>query len=314
MATNKERLELNNAKIDEITKALAKKQISPTDMLQQRVDSNNSCAYLCYGYKGENVDFIKNLDTSNAEDMSYMFAECSSLTSLDLTFLDTSKITNMKGMFSYCKSLAQLPQLDTTSVTNMESMFSSCSNLTNIDLSIYNTSNVTNMRALFANSATNLNTIKFSNQNTSKTSNIVSMFNSCSNLTTIIGLNLISAKDVMGIFNFCKNLTNLDMKNIKVSIIIGASNFGTLLTNESLINTFKELWDLTGSTSQTLTLSTTSKNNIANIYVKLIDVTEEMLAQDQYAGNKKPCVVCEPTDEGAMTLIEYAVSKNWSIA
>jgi surface protein len=286
-------------------------------MLQQRVDSNNSCAYLCYGYKGENVDFIKNLDTSNAEDMSYMFAECSSLTSLDLIFLDTSKITNMKGMFSYCKSLAQLPQLDTTSVTDMESMFSSCSNLTNIDLSIYNTSNVTNMRALFSNNATNLNTIKFSNQNTSKTSNMISMFNSCSNLTTIIGLNLINAKDVGSMFNYCKNLTNLDMKNIKVSIIIGASNFGTLLTNESLINTIKELWDNTNNAlggSRTLTLSSTSKNNIANIYVKLIDVTDEMLAQDEYAGNKKPCVVCEPTDEGAMTLTEYATSKNWAIA
>ena len=39
-----------------------------------------------------------------------------------------------------------------------------------------------------------------------------------------------------------------------------------------------------------------------------------MRAEDEYIDNKKPCVVCESTDEGAMTLTEYAISKNWAIA
>lgn len=92
------------------------------------------------------------------------------------------------------------------------------------------------------------------------------------------------------------------------------TSWGHLLTDESLINTAKELWDLTGATSQTLTMSTASNARFDAIYVKLVDVTEEMIAEDEYVSNKKPCVVCESTDEGAMTLREYVISKNWALA
>ena len=50
------------------------------------------------------------------------------------------------------------------------------------------------------------------------------------------------------------------------------------------------------------------------IYVKLIGATDEMRAEDPYIDNKKPCIVCESTDEGAMTLKEYGISKNWNIS
>ena len=61
-------------------------------------------------------------------------------------------------------------------------------------------------------------------------------------------------------------------------------------------------------------MSTPSKARTDEIYVKLIDITDEMRAEDEYIDNKKPCVVCESTDEGAMTLKEYGISKNWNIA
>jgi hypothetical protein len=74
------------------------------------------------------------------------------------------------------------------------------------------------------------------------------------------------------------------------------------------------LHDLTGGTTQTLTLSNPIKTKIDAIYVKLIEPTDEMIANDPYITNKKPCVVCESTDAGAMTLREYGISKNWQIA
>jgi hypothetical protein len=141
------------------------------------------------------------------------------------------------------------------------------------------------------------------------------MFQRCKELVTVELVDMLNVTTTNIMFDNCTSLTNLTLKNIKVGLRIGSgTSWGHLLTDESLINTAKELWDLTGSTSQTLTLSTPSLARFSEIYVKLVDVTDEMIAQDQYITNKKPCVVCESTDEGAMTIQEYVISKNWALA
>lgn len=341
--TNKERLDLSNEQIERITKTLAKKQVSPNDMLQQMVDQNNSCENLFYYWQGTSVDFIKGLDTSKVTNMKGMFYNCSYLTSLDLRSFNTSEVTNMMKMFENCSRLTSLDvsSFDTSKVTNMSNMFGGLNSLTeinlrnfdtsnvinfeylfsyskgfkNLDLSYLNTSKVTSMQYAFSN-CSNLETLNISGWDTSKITKFYQMFNECTALREILGeINLINVTNINYPFNKCVNLTNVTLKNIKVALQLGSgTSWGTLLSDESLINTFKELWDLTGTSSKTLTLSTPSNARTEQIYVKLVDVTDEMLAQDQYAGNKKPCVVCEPTDEGAMTLKEYGISKNWSIA
>ena len=77
---------------------------------------------------------LDNLKTSNATDMSTMFALCSNLTSLNVSGFDTSKATNMFGMFAVCSSLTNLDlsSFNTSNVTNMSSMFYNCSSLTTI--------------------------------------------------------------------------------------------------------------------------------------------------------------------------------------
>lgn len=356
--SNKERLIANNEKIAEIRETLKKKQVSPTDMLQARVDSNNSCAYLFYMYEGDNVDFAKNLDTSRVTNMDYMFGTCKYLTNIpfeinsknvtsmtymfsncerltgipklntenvkymssmfnkcfalsSIPLIDTSSAKSMSRMFERCDSLTTIPQLNTSNVTDMSNMFNTCAYLTTIpDL---DTSNVTNISNLFY-SCIRLTSIP--KLDTSNATQMQNMFYNCRALMTIPEINAINATSMNSIFYNCTNLTNLTIKNIKINLMLGTGNdsMGSLLTNESLINTIKECWDLTGSTTRTLTMSTLQKNNIANIYVKLVDVTDEMLATDPYANNKKPCVVCESTDEGAMLITEYLTSKNWQLA
>ena len=53
----------------------------------------------------KSIKKLKGLDTSNVTDMQYMFNECSSLTSLDLSSFNTSKVTRMNFMFYGCSSL-----------------------------------------------------------------------------------------------------------------------------------------------------------------------------------------------------------------
>jgi hypothetical protein len=85
------------------------------------------------------------------------------------------------------------------------------------------------------------------------------------------------------------------------------------LTVESLIHTAQQLRDRSSTTQLTLTLGSTNKAKIANIYVKLIDATEEMIANDDLIESKLPFEVCESTDEGAMLLTDYIFIKNWNL-
>ena len=126
-----------------------------SDMLQTRVDATNNCDYLFYHYTGNNVDFIKDLDTSNVTSVQSMFQECSNLTTVPQ--LDTSKVTSMSSMFYKCGKLTTIPQLYTSNTTDMHSMFFSCSNLTTVP-----------------------------QLDTSKVTSIYSIFFSCSNLTTTL--------------------------------------------------------------------------------------------------------------------------------
>ena len=205
-------------------------------------------------------------------------------------------------------------KLDTSQIKTMYRTFGWCRNISTLNLNNYRTPNVTSVDSLFY-YCDLLETLDISNFDTSNCLNFNMMFSNDSKLKTVYGtLNLINATKISNMLRSVQSLENITLKNIKLSLEMGTSSiFGTKLSNETLINTFKELWDLTGATSQTLTLSTTSKNNIANIYVKLIEATDEMRAEDPYIDNKKPCVVCESTDEGAMTLTEYAILKNWAI-
>ena len=88
-------------------------------------------------------------------DMSYMFANCELLSSLqDISKWKTNNVTNMSSMFFNCKSISSLPDLskwNTDNVTNMSSMFSNCQTLLSLpDISNWNTNNVTDMSYLFS--------------------------------------------------------------------------------------------------------------------------------------------------------------------
>lgn len=130
---------------------------------------------------------LTKLDTSSVTDMYYMFSNCRSLTSLDVTNFKTSKVTEMRGMFSNCNSLTSLDvsNFDTRKVKNMRYMFNNCQKLTSLDLSNFNTSNVSDMSAMFA-YCYYLRTLDLSNFDMTKAGDdTVGMFTRSTNLTTV---------------------------------------------------------------------------------------------------------------------------------
>ena len=142
------------------------------------------------------INFNNNFNTSKVTNMSDMFSECSSLSSLNLSNFNTTNVTKMNSMFSSCSSLItlDLSSFNTSNVTDMSGMFSNCRFLTSLDLSNFNTTNVTNMSGMF-NSCTSLMTLDLSSFNTSnvvdfnKYSNTDGgMFYGCSKLQTQINI------------------------------------------------------------------------------------------------------------------------------
>lgn len=93
------------------------------------------------------------INVVNVTDMSLMFSECSSLTSLDLSNFNTSNVEDFNTMFYNCSSLTSLnlSNWNTNRVTDMSNMFQDCSSLTTLDLSSFDISNVGNIGNMFYN-------------------------------------------------------------------------------------------------------------------------------------------------------------------
>ena len=105
--------------------------------------------FTSYWFSGlKNLKTIKNLDfldTSNVEDMRFMFSDCNSLEEIDLSHFDTSKVKNFSYMFDhdYLLETLDLSSFSNESVVwedkpheefdnGYASMFWGCSNLETI--------------------------------------------------------------------------------------------------------------------------------------------------------------------------------------
>ena len=256
----------------------------------------------------KNLTSIPLMDTSSVTRMDYMFSNCTNLTSIPL--MDTGSVTNMGSMFSNCTNLTSIPLMDTSSVHHMDYMFSNCTNLTSIPL--MDTSSVHHMDYMFSN-CTNLTSIPL--MDTSSVTRMGYMFNNCKNLTSIPLLDIRSATNATKMFNGCSKLTDCYIRNIKFgSLTVGSgTSYGHLLTLESLVHLANELVKSSNNATRVLTIGSANLAKIKSVYVKLIDITDEMRAEDGLVDSKLPCVVCESTDEGSMLLSEYALLKKWTL-
>ena len=157
-----------------------------------------SCYYWFYECKNlANIEGIENLNTEKVTNMALMFANCSTLTSLDVTKFNTANVTTLMSMFSDCSSLKSLDvtNFDTRNVTNMFYMFNNCSGLTSLDVTKFNTAKVTDMSQMF-NECSALTTIyasdEFVTTNVETGSN---MFFNCIKLKGFIEYNKNTDKD-----------------------------------------------------------------------------------------------------------------------
>ena len=199
------------------------------------IDSNGNELYEIY--VASNSD--KTTKVYTPEDASYMFYECSNLTTIDIQNLGTSKTTNMNSMFAMCTNITtlELQNFDTSNVEDMENMFFGCENLETLDISNFITAKVTTMCNMFQNckKLTELNLESF---DTSKVIDMNSMFNGCESLTilNLNNFNTTEVTDMSWMFYNCKNITTLDLSNFDTSNVIDMSAMFSTCENLTTLN------------------------------------------------------------------------------
>ena len=162
--------------------------------------------------KLETITGLEYLNTEKVTDMSYMFNNCSKLTSLDVSKFNTANVTKMNCMFYNCSKLTSLDvtKFNTANVTDMSYMFNFCSALLSLDVSKFNTANVTKMNCMFYNCSklTSLDVTKF---NTANVTDMSYMFNFCSALLSldVTNFNTANVTNMQDMFSGCKALTTI---------------------------------------------------------------------------------------------------------
>lgn len=218
------------------------------------------CSWWFSGFKGlTTITHLEYLNTSQVTNMQYMFSNCESLETLDLSTFNTENVTNMYAMFYYCKSLKSLnlSSFNTSKVNYMGSMFSNCESLTALNLSSFNTENISDYEYMFFccksltaldlssfnskellstscmfTSCIALKTIDISSFDTSKTTDMSLMFSGCSALETIYASSAFTTDNVTNdsyMFSTCTKLKNYTIYGSgKTHAHIGEGGFFTV--------------------------------------------------------------------------------------
>ena len=139
----------------------------------------DSCANLT------NLTLGVNFKADNATMLACMFANCSSLTSLNLSHFNPVKAKTMVSMFNGCSSLTNIDMSNfgnTEALERIDNMFRGCSSLKTLDLSNFYTGNVADMFCTFYD-CNNLKTIYVGNQwSTANVTSSALMFHGCTSL------------------------------------------------------------------------------------------------------------------------------------
>ena len=169
--------------------------------------------------------------TSSVKNMEYMFSNCKSLESLDISKFDTSLVTSMNSMFRDCSKLNSItfPNTATSFLVNMASMFQSCSSLVSIELPNFDTSSVIFMSDLF-HDCTSLTTLEISNFNTENVIKMEAMFQNCKSLKTIDLTNFYTpaVRQIYNLFYGCTSVTEIKISNFDTFQV---TNFANLFYN-----------------------------------------------------------------------------------
>ena len=206
------------------------KSFDVTDWDTSKVTNMRNLFNKCYAL--EEITGIGNLDTSSVTDLEQAFADCGSLTKLDVGSWDVSSVEDMSHTFRGCEALTGLDigGWDIGKVREFNSMFASkgsntgAMKLVDLDLSDWDMSSATNISYMFYGCGS-LKTMDMSNWDVSHVTTTYHMFADCYDLESLdfTGWNTTSLTNMDGMFNDCHELTVLDLSDFDTANVTDIS-------------------------------------------------------------------------------------------
>ena len=229
-------------------------------------------------------------NNGNAQDrygMNLIFADCSSLESVDLSGFDASNVTSMYRMFYNAAKLETISfpeNFDTSKVTTMKQMFYGCTSLISLDLDSFDGDALTTVQYMF-NGCSALESVSFENSfNCSLLTDTSYMFNGCSKISSI-DISMITAPNLQTaayMFNNCKLLQVIDMRKVVAKSI---TNITSMFANCNALKTLymnsfdgRQLTSLSGwfngkTTLETVNLSSLNSASLTNTFQMFMNCT-----------------------------------------
>ena len=156
--------------------------------------------------------------------MSYMFAWCTNIETIDISSFNTSNVIYMQNMFSMydnnnftvienkLSNIILGDNFDTQNVTNIVQMFAGCEKLTQINVENWNTSNINNISSVFAYCSSLIN-LDLSKWDTSKVTTMAWLFDECNNLEEV-NLSNFNTENVTSMYQMFQGCHNLEKVNL----------------------------------------------------------------------------------------------------
>ncbi len=150
----------------------------------------------------------------------YWFSYFNKMTSIDgLEYLNTSEVTTMKEMFNYCEllqSLSGIENYDVSKVVDMEYLFCGCKSLESLDISRWDMSQVTNALSMFnyCSKLTSITGIEEMDVENLQVASYMFAGTPLKNLD-LSGWNRANLANISGMFDSCKSLETLNLDGWK---------------------------------------------------------------------------------------------------
>lgn len=180
---------------------------------------------------------MSGIDTSNVEDISFIFQDAKKVTSLNLANLNVTKVRNIMQPFVDMSSLTHLDlsNWNLASITSLDAFLRYNSSLESVNFTGFKTDHITSMRQMFLGSG--VKTLDLSSFNTSHVTNMESMFRQTSRLTTVnlSSFDTSSVTNMREMFSSASSITNLDLSSFNTSNVTDMTTMFSLMP---------ALWDL----------------------------------------------------------------------
>ena len=179
------------------------------------------------------ITFPTSFKTNKVTSMKTLFGKCYILKKINIKNFNTSEVKDMSYMFDQCTKLEELlinpSTFKTDKVSNMSYMFNECHELKKIDLSSFNIKNVKYTSYMFGN-CQKLDEVDLSGSKFNKDTIMIHMFEGCSNINriNISSLDALESKKLENMFDYLSKSTKI-------------------IVNKNCINEFKRMFKAVGN-------------------------------------------------------------------